>query len=92
MELTGLKKAKLIYCLTDAPEVTIQRELRTAAYKLQIDNTSELEEKLRKEMCYQDIPLEKKVKVFEVEYDGEEIAKLYGKIEKSRIFFNTLSL
>lgn len=93
MELTGLRKAKLIYCLTDAPEATIQREIKSALWQLQDDTlASELEAKLRRELCYQDIPLEKKVKVFEVEYQPEEITALYGKIEKAREYFNTLSL
>lgn len=92
MELTGIKQAKLIYCLTDAPEATIQRELKSAMWKLQVSELPDLEEKLRRELCYQDIPLKDKVKVFEVEYNGEDIAKLYGKIEKSRIYFNSLSL
>lgn len=92
MELTGIKQAKLIYCLTDAPEATIQRELKTARYQLQVDDVSELEAKLRKEMCYSDIPLKDKVKVFDVEYDASEIEKLYGKIEKAREYYGTLSL
>lgn len=92
MELTGVKQGRLIYCLTDAPEATIQRELKTAKWQLQKDNVSELEEKLRREMCYQDIPLKDKVKVFEVEYDGEEISRLYKKIEKARTYYTGLSL
>lgn len=92
MELTGMKSAKLIYCLTDAPEATIQRELKKAKWDLQIDDVSELEAKLRRDMCYADIPLDSKVKVFEVAYDASEIEKLYGKIEKAREYFATLSL
>lgn len=92
MELTGLKQARLIYCLTDAPEATIQRELKTAKWQLQKDDVSELEEKLRREMCYQDIPLKDKVKVFEVEYNAHDVMMLYEKIKKARIYFNTLSL
>lgn len=92
MELTGLRKAKLIYCLTDAPEATIQRELKQAQWQLQASALPELEEKLRRELCYPDIPLEQKVKVFEVEYNADDIVRLYGKIEKARIYFGTLSL
>lgn len=93
MELTGKRKAKLIYCLTDAPEATIQREVKSALWQLQDDTLlSELESKLRKELCYPDIPLEKKVKVFEVEYSADDVKKLYGKIEKGREYFNTLDL
>lgn len=92
MELTGIKKAKLIYCLTDAPEATIQRELKSAMWQLQTQDVSELESKLRKEMCYQDIPLKDKVKVFEVEYNGDDILRLYSKVSKAREYFETLSL
>jgi hypothetical protein len=92
MELTGLRKSKLIYCLTDAPEATIQRELKTAQYKLQVTELPELEAKLRKEMCYSDIPLDKKVKVFEIEYSEADIKKLQGKVEKAREYFAGLTL
>lgn len=92
MELTGRKQAKLIYCLTDAPEATIQRELKSAMWKLQVSELPDLEEKLRRELCYSDIPLKDKVKVFDVEYNGDDIAKLYGKIEKARTYFGTLKL
>lgn len=92
MELTGKRQAKLIYCLTDAPEATIQRELKSAQWQLQATALPELEEKLRREMCYQDIPLKDKVKSFDVEYDDMEIQRLYDKIEKARTYFNTLKL
>lgn len=92
MHLTGTGSAKLIYCLTDAPEATIQRELKQAQWQLQASALPELEESLRKQLCYQDIPLEDKVKEFEIVYQPELITTLQERVKKAREYFESLSL
>lgn len=92
MDLTGIRHAELIYVLSNSPEATIQRELKTASWKLQVSELPDFEAKLRREMCYDDIPREQRIKVFPVEYNPDDIIKMRDKVIKAREYYSTLKL
>lgn len=89
MWLTGRKKAVLAYCLVNAPEDLIQDELRRLSWRMMMIDTEnplflEAEEKIRKNLEFDDISEEERVKVFEMEYDEGEIERLKTQIDLCR--------
>lgn len=89
MWLTGRKKALLYYCLVDAPEQLISDELRKLSWKMfMIDPIDplyqEAEEKLKKNMIFDDIVPEHRVKCFEIDFNEKDIEKLKSRIEECR--------
>lgn len=93
MDLLGVKKGYVVYVLTNTPESIIQAELRSIVWKLQDDDDMlEIEQGLRKEMTYDDIPAKDKIKLFPVEYSQEAIENLYGRVELCREYYNGMKL
>lgn len=96
MALTGVKKARLIYCLVETPAEIIEEQKKKLYYKFGCDEENADYIK----MCLQidknhDISMiqkEKRIKVFEFEHEQEFIDKLYLKIEKAREYYNSLTL
>ena len=89
MYLTGLRKASLIFCLVDAPEQLISDELRKLSWKMfMIDPIDplyvEAEEKLRKNLTFGDIDPQYRIKIFEIDYNEEDIEKLKVRIGECR--------
>lgn len=85
MELTGRKKARLIYCLMNTPQHLIDKELSIAF------NEEEKQEVLDR-MLYDDVPEQKRIKVFHIEYDKDVIEDLYSRIDKARQYLNTIKV
>ena len=90
MELTGLSKAELVYCLVNTPEEMITDKTYRAKFQFRqmkdgSDNPEYLEyaDKLRWMHEYDDIPEEKRIKKFPIERSQEDIDALYDQIEKS---------
>lgn len=97
MALTGKRKYRLIYCLVKTPENIILNQKKKAYYtfdcneenedyikaSMQIDHNNNLIDKL---------PKEKRVKVFDFDYDQSFVDNMYRKIEQAREFYKTLSI
>jgi hypothetical protein len=89
MALLGVNKARLVYCLVDAPEWLILREANGLYYKLggdsMPDNLRPLYERKRtqmeKNMKFADIPASERVQSFDVAYDADFVAELYNRVE-----------
>lgn len=92
MELTGKKKATLAYVLTDTPENLIQNEVRRIMYQVKDANEQEVYEGLKKQMTYNDIPDQDKIRLFHIEYDQEKLDKLYARIILCRGYYESLTL
>lgn len=97
MWLTGKTNYRLIYCLVPTPQHMVINECEKLAYKY--GKNYENEDYQRECMQIQknndlikDLPIEKRVKVFEFSYDESFIENLKFKIEKAREFYNTLKL
>jgi len=96
MELTGIHKYRLIYCLNDTPEHLVTNERQRYYYKFQCDEDNPMLKLIYSQIehnhSYSKIPKEKRIKIFNFDYDPEAIKKLYSQIEKARNFYNSLEL
>jgi hypothetical protein len=93
MALTGLKSAQLVYVLTDTPEKLILDEVRRASWKMgMIEVPQEMEDLIRFNMTYDNVPKEKRVKTFEITHDEGILQEIYAKIELCREYYNTIKL
>lgn len=91
MELTGLKKANLVYCLVNAPEQMIMDEIRRQAWKEgMIEPTDELEDKVRLQMTFDHIPEELRVRKFEIEYSAETIQAIKERVTLCDEYYKSL--
>ena len=89
MWLTGATKAKLVYCLTDAPDWMIEAEKRKLYYGMGGDNADmaayqKAAEQIEKNMKFGDIPEADRVKVFDIERDEQWEIDLAERILKAR--------
>lgn len=98
MWLTKKTLADLVYCLNNSPEHLIFDEQRHQMYKLGLvdqEATPEyikMEEMVNKNMKFDDIPAEDRIKIFNFEYNPEDIERLKARIFEARAYLNTLSL
>lgn len=92
MRLTGKKKAKLVYVLLDTPEDIIVREAKSIMYKEKLpdDFLDILIEEVRESQTYSHIPLENRIKVFELNRDDDMINLIDEKVIKCREFIKTI--
>ena len=97
MSLLGVQRARLVYCLVDAPEWLILREANNLYYKIggdsMPDNLRLLYERKRaqmeKNMKFADIPASERVQSFDVAYDITFVDELYNRVELANEIMNT---
>lgn len=97
MWLTGKTNYRLIYCLVPTPQHIINSQLEKLVWKFDKnyeneDYIKECEQIQKNNDLINDLPMDKRVKVFAFEYDESFIENLKLKIEKAREFYNTLKL
>ncbi len=96
MMLTKKKKATLAYCLVDNDEYTIYQEVKKIQYTRGLDEIKDqeellkIEEQIRKNNTYSDIPTSQKVKEYHFELDTEDIDELKNRIILWREYLNSL--
>ena len=95
MALTGKKKAKLVYTLVNAPEHLIVSEKNRRIYQegINIDDhkaVAILEDDVEKNMMFDDVPEELRIKVFDFEFDEEKYKQLIERIQQAREFLASL--
>lgn len=91
MCLTGLKKAKLHYVLTDTPETIIESEARRQSYKLgHAELDADLYDEVLHKMTYSEIPDELKIKSYDILYDTDTINLIRNRVVECRIYINSL--
>ena len=93
MHLTGLKSAKLVYCLVDTPEQFIEKEIINLWYKLGKPSSEDkyfiqASEDLRKKAIYNHIPMKERVSISTLEYDAKEMERLQKIILIARKYMN----
>ena len=91
MALTGLKKARLVYVLSDTPTNLIEKEAywfckNSGFDDLDMDVFKEYEQR----MTYKNTPNESKIKSFDIEYDETIIAEIYERVNLCRDYINEL--
>ena len=85
MELTGLKKASLCYCLENGSTEQIERLSWQIAKELDKDEPDIDDwEEAEKRLSYDHLPDEMRIKVFEFEYDEAYIAKAKQRVIETR--------
>lgn len=96
MELTGLKEARLIYCLVNTPSEIVAEMKKRVWFRFSCDEQNDdyirISQQIEKNHLFDHIPEEKRIKVFEIKHDREKMDIIYKKIERCREFYKTLSL
>lgn len=89
MELTGINKFKLVYTLTDTPFYLIEHEFKRYCYTngYELEDT-DLLEKFVEKMTYKDIPIEKKIKIFDIGKDTDCINLIKSRVEECQQIIN----
>ena len=92
MWLTGKTEALLCYCLINTPKEIVEDEVRREHWKHKvIDEDLEIREYVEKKHNFDQIPDNRKVKVFKIERDETVIWAIQEKVEEARIYYNLLS-
>ena len=90
--LTGKTEALLCYCLINTPLEIVEDEVRREHWKHKvIDEDLEIRDFVQKKHNFDQIPDNRKVKVFKVERDETIIWAIQEKVEEARIYYNLLS-
>jgi hypothetical protein len=89
MILTGKKKSKLVYVLTNTPIHLIEAHVHSVCRRTGFE-FDDLIDDFIKEMTYDDIPDELKIKVYEIEKDPLFEGRLIEKVLKSREYIDEL--
>lgn len=91
MELTGKKKARLVYVLGDTPVSILQSEANKLKYTMGYD-FEEAFEVVKSKHDYSHVLDDLRIKVFEVEYDAQVIEKIKERVKECEIYINKLLL
>lgn len=91
MWLTGHKRAELVYTLVDAPEHMIADAQRRREWQMNvIDLPEEVNDQIRHDMTFDDIPEELRVKRWIVERDDAAISDLKEAVKLARNYLTNL--
>jgi hypothetical protein len=94
MALVGAKSGHIAYCLVDTPDSFIRDELYKQSFQMDPESLDYKmkEAEIVKNMKFGDIPEEKRVKIFDFEFDQKAIDEVYLKVIEWRKFLNELHL
>lgn len=92
MDLFEPKIWMTVFCLVDAPEWLIDWEIRAIQRKADPDLADDIAKAVRRNMTFDNVPEDEKVKVFISKYDPLFINSAYDKVIKAREYYGTLSL
>lgn len=90
MALTGLKKAKLIYCITDTPENLIERECKYWCLKNGYEMDIDIYNQFYNKMTFGDIEDRFKIKIFDIEFDENIIKDIEKRVFDCQLYINEL--
>jgi hypothetical protein len=92
MALLGVESARLVYCLVSAPEWMVTKEDIRLYWSLGGDDMSEAaevqykrkSEQLKRNMIYDDIPVNERVKAFTFERSNDDITAMFSRVDRAR--------
>jgi hypothetical protein len=91
MWLTDKTESLLIYCLVDTPLEIVEDEIRRAHWKFhKLDEDLELRQEIECKHIFANIPMNKRIKIFEVKRDEKVIEQIKEKIEVARLYYDSL--
>jgi len=80
MALTGCTRAKVVFCLMDAPEVIIEREAWNVAKSMGEVLSDAVLADVTENMTYSNLPKEMRIKEFEVLFDADAIQRVQDRV------------
>lgn len=93
MRLWNVSNFKLVYFLVNAPEHLIESEIRRKTWDCQTpEEYKEIEDQTRRNMTFDDIPEELRVKEFHVKRCFDKEAFMIRQIIKAQKYYNELTL
>lgn len=92
MILTDTDKAYLAYVLPNSPEWMIEKEFNKYSFYRPQEEWQELEEQIRRNHTFDDIPLEKRVKIFELAIKPDIEFQVFNAVERARNYLNNLMI
>lgn len=96
MWLTDKTNSELIYTLVNTPEHLIVSEKTKQMYQKGLEDgtpeMAEMEEQVEKWMTFDDVDTKKRMRVFKVERNDADIAKLVDRIIDCREYLNSITL
>jgi hypothetical protein len=91
MWLTGKTESLLIYCLVDTPLEIVEDEIRRAHWKFhKLEEDLDLRQEIESKHIFGNIPMNKRIKIFEVKRDEKIIELIKEKIEVARVYYEAL--
>lgn len=89
MALTGKRKSILAYCLVNTPYDIVEDEIRRAHWKHHlIDESDELRAEVEAKHVFDHIPIEKRIKTFDVRYDKDIVKAIYDRVKECRVYYD----
>lgn len=91
MWMTGRKKALVTYCLINTPYLILEDEIRREHWKQNlIGESQEVRDYVEAQHNFDHIPKDERIKVFEINYNEDDIEQAKEKIEIAREYYNQL--
>lgn len=92
MALTGKKTSRLVYCLINTPDHLINDEIRRFCWNNNIiDIDEDVENEIRSSFIYDQIPLENRIKIFQINRDEEAIDSIYKRVIECREYLSNFN-
>lgn len=92
MHLTGRKKSRLVYVLSDAPDFLIESEAKRFAWANNINyEETDLFKIFHDKMTYGNLPRELKLKEYAIDYNASVIEAVQERVKQCRIYINSLT-
>jgi len=92
MALTGLSKAKLVYCLMDTPDDIVQKEAYYQAERTGVDFDEDFYNEFKKDYIYSHLPTSLRVKSFDIERNDEVIKLICDRVKECRTYLETIKI
>jgi len=91
MALTGKRKSILAYCLVNTPYNIVEDEIRRAHWNHHlIDESDELRAEVEAKHVFDHIPMEKRIKTFDVRYDKDVVKAIYERVKECRVYYDEI--
>lgn len=92
MDITGIHHSYLAFCLINAPEWIIEKEIYYQQGKNPPGDADKIAKRVRENLTFDNVPTAKRMKVFELDYDPAFIEKAYKKVEAARTYYSQIKL
>jgi hypothetical protein len=92
MILTGATEGYIAYVLANSPEWLIEKEFNKRTYYTPEEQWQAIEEDIRHNHTFDDIPLEKRIKLFKLDWKEEVREEIYTAVERARNYMNNLTI